>query len=82
MTTIPFAVIAVVALSAAAIGSIWRFHAARKWRKLLDTYADQEIAREWRRHQPADVRSFGSFAFSRRGENGHSRRNFHARSES
>jgi hypothetical protein len=79
MTTIPLEVIAAVALLAAAGASIGRLRTARKWRKLIDAYADQEIAREWRRHSPANIRPF---SFSRRGEHSPSRRNVHARSGS
>ena len=52
----------------AAVGVLWRYRARRKWRALLDAYADQEIARAWPRPH-----------FTSRTEQSQSRRNIHAR---
>jgi hypothetical protein len=59
----------------AAVAFLWRYRARRKWRALMDAYADQEIARAWPRPH---------FTSRRLSENGtgsksQSRRNIHAR---
>ena len=62
----------------AAVGVLWRYRARRKWRALLDAYAEQEIARTWRFHRARGIRAFPSPSQPKTS----SRRNVHARPHS